>query len=194
MPRQIGEVLDESHVVALSPDSLAGGRFIAGVGEYLEKLADTQVCVLHGDRVTDLNSFCEELGRALPGRALEPRLDGPSGVLETLRRRHADADPASLKRRYYLWSDADILLRRDKVLFGRLVDAIAGVAAEAEYASEDVLLLHRAVFAGGAALAAYADDERGQFRAWLREGAEVPFWQVVSGIEAPRFCFFRVPD
>jgi hypothetical protein len=79
----------------------------------------------------------------------------------------------------------DVLLESDRSLFGAVADAIAGVAAESEYASDDLLLLTRAVYVGGPVLAGYAADGSGQLRSWLSDGAAEPFWRVVTGIDRP---------
>ncbi len=62
---------------------------------------------------------------------------------------------------------------------------MAGVAAEAEYVCDDLLLIHRTVYLGSAMLDVYAEDERGQFRSWYQDGLGEPFWKVVTGIESP---------
>jgi len=85
-----------------------------------------------------------------------------------------------------------VLLRKDHVLFGQIVDAMAGVAAEAEFVSDDMLLLHRSVFVGSTMLDVYADDAKGQFRRWLPDVHGEPFWQVVTGIKRPPFMRYRI--
>jgi hypothetical protein len=82
---------------------------------------------------------------------------------------------------------------KDEPLFGSLVDALAGVAAEAEYVSDDLLMIHRAVFVGGPILATYATKSSGQFQSWAVDtlGAE-PFWQVVTQIEKPPFKTYQI--
>ena len=115
-------------------------------------------------------------------------IDGPRGVIDCLRERNAgtsDAMPMA-KRRYYLWHNADTLLLRDPATFGAIFDAMAGVAAEAEYASEDLLLIHRAILVGGPALAQYAKNPTGQFQTWLTDTAgSPPLWKVITGLEHP---------
>jgi len=115
-------------------------------------------------------------------------IDGPGGVIECLRERNAgtsDAMPMA-KRRYYLWHDADTLLTRSPATFGAIFDSMAGIAAEAEYASEDLLLIHRAILVGGPALAQYAKDTTGQFQTWLTDAAgSPPLWKVITGLEHP---------
>ena len=76
--------------------------------------------------------------------------------------------------------------------FGQIVDAMAGVAAEAEYVSDDLLLLHRAVFVGGSVLDVYAEDAKSQFQKWLVDEHGEPFWKVVTGLETPPFLRYRI--
>lgn len=179
----------------MSAWSVAPGRrvrFAVSLAQFLQAQRDTEVCCLYGRHITDLESFCYQLERAIPGPSLDCRVDGPNGVTALLRTRESFPGRPATKFRYYLWHDADILLRRDQALFGRLVDAIAGVAAEAEYASDDMLLLHRAVFVGGSALDDYAKDPTSQFRRWFDDGLGEPFWKVVTDLPKPPFRRFNV--
>ena len=84
------------------------------------------------------------------------------------------------------------LLREDADLFGRLADAFAGVAAEAEYVCDDLLLIHRAVYVGGVHLADYAENSLGQLRCWYPDDPEEPFWQLVTGIERPPVLRYQI--
>lgn len=195
-PTEVAQLLEEHHLVAWSHTQPERDRFGATLAEYLGSLAETEVCVLHGRLIGDLVSLHEQLARCavppdMPADA-PASIDGPHGLLALLRRRWGDGAGASIKRRYYIWNDADAMLRRDPAMFGRVVDAMTGVAAEAEYASEDLLLIHRAVFIGGPALDVYAEDPRGQFRSWLREEGERPFWEVVSGLKRPSVLPYHI--
>jgi hypothetical protein len=107
-------------------------------------------------------------------------------VTSLLRSRETFRGRPACKFRFYVWHDADLLLMHDEALFGRLADAMMGVAAEAEYASDDLLLIHRTVFVGGPTLDEYAERSDGQFQVWAPDtpGSE-PFWQIVTGVEAP---------
>lgn len=186
------QLLDEHHMSAWSESPSRRVRFAVSLGQFLQAQRDTEVCTLYGRHIVDLDSFCYQLERAIPGPSLECRIDGPHGVTALLRTRESFPGRPATKHRYYVWHDADILLRRDRSLFGRLVDAIAGVASESEYASDDMLLLHRAVFIGGASLDEYATDLKGQFQAWFDDGLGDPFWKVVTDIERPPFTRFNV--
>jgi hypothetical protein len=186
--------LEEHHVVAWARNLAARERFGLEMAWYLRRMAQTQTVVLNGTVIRDLDSFCSQLEGQLPGHGrLGRSVDGVNGVVARLRQRTGegrgegtDAGAAGIvKRRFYIWRDADVLLRNDARLFGRLVDALTGVAAEAEYASEDRLLIHRAVFVGGPALDVYAEDGAGQFQRWLAERGERPLWSVISGLASP---------
>jgi hypothetical protein len=189
----VAQLLEEHHLVAWSP--VERDRLLFGVelAAYLRGLTDCEVWFLHGQHITDLDSFCTQLERIIGGGAAVARtVHGPGGVVETLRQRRAGPGQPTTKVRYYLWQDSGTLLRSDHRLFGQLVDAIAGVAAEAEYVSEDLLLIHRGVFIGAPALDAYAEDPRGQFQNWACEDRERALWEVVSGLSAPPVLRYRI--
>jgi hypothetical protein len=184
------QLLDEHHLVAWSHSPIDRAAFGGLFAEHLESLGDACVFQLQGAAITDIFSFCSQLEGALGTRRLRRNIEARGGVVETLRRA---ADSArAVKRHFYIWHDAHVLLNKDHKLFGRLVDAFAGVAAEAEYASEDLLMLHRAVFIGSPALDMYGEDGQGQFRSWHTEKGEVPLWRVVSGLESPPIAVYAI--
>lgn len=186
--------LEESHLVATSEHSHFRVRFGAALGAFLRSQQQTEVCHFYGRFITDLESFCHQLERAVPGSILERHVGGTRGVTGLLRARSEHAGRLASRFRFYIWHDADVLLRSDSRLFGQIVDAIAGVAAEAEYVSEDSLLIHRGVFVGGSALERYAEDETGQFRAWYHDEFKEPFWEVVTGLDRPRFTSLLIDE
>jgi hypothetical protein len=188
----VTQLLDEHHLVAWSDVPARRTQFAVSLGQFLGSQRDTEVCVFYGQYITDLDSFCNQLERAIAGPALERRLHGPRGAVSLMRSRASFRGRPETKYRFYVWHDADVLLKRDHRLFGQIADAIAGVAAEAEYVSDDVLLLHRAVFVGGSVLDIYYEDLRGQFRQWYNDGQGEPFWQVVTGLRQPPFMKYRV--
>jgi hypothetical protein len=179
-------LLDESHLVATSPVPRLRMHFAVSLGQFLQGLRDAEVCTLYGRFITDLDSYCYQLERAIAGPPVERRVDGPRGVTALLRSRETFRGRPACKFRFYVWHDADLLLSRDEPLFGRLADAMMGIAAESEYASDDLLLIHRTVFVGGPALGEYAERTDGQLQVWAPDtpGSE-PFWRIVTGIEAP---------
>jgi hypothetical protein len=188
----VTQLLDEHHIVAWCETARMRVHFGVSLGRFLQSQRDAEVCNFYGQYITDLETFCHQLERAMPGPRLDRRIDGVHGVAALLRSRETNAGRPACKFRYYIWHDADMLLRANRDLFARLVDAIGGVAAEAEYVSDDLLLLHRAVFVGGPALDHSAGDPRGQFQCWYPDEFEEPFWQVVTGIARPPFTRYRI--
>ncbi len=180
------QLLDEQHLVAASDHASRRLQFAASLTQFLGSQKETEVCTLYGRYISDLEGFCHQLERGLPGPTLARRVDGPGGVTSLLRYRVSMPGRRAAKFRYFIWNDADVLLSADPQLFGRLVDAMAGVAAEAEYVSDDLLLIQRSVFVGSGRLLEYFENEAGQFRSWWSDGCGEPFWQVVTGLEAPR--------
>tara|TARA_E500000318_G_C3554990_1_gene210669 strand:- start:455 stop:1096 length:642 start_codon:yes stop_codon:yes gene_type:complete len=178
-------LLDERHLAVWTHAQSRKSQFAASLGQFLGSQHETDVVALYGRYITDLDSFCHQLERAIPVDRLERRLDGTDSVTEALRSRQTLRGRSVARSRYLIWNDADVLLRADPALFGALVDAMLGVCAEAEYASEDLLLIQRCVFLGGAAIADYAEEPQGQFRAWLPDGLGDPFWALVTGVQTP---------
>jgi len=178
-------LMDDAHLVAWSPSPRRQLDFLASLGQFLQTQRHTEVVRFHGRHIVDLESFCAQLERGIPGPSLARKVHGPRGVVSLLRGRDpAHAGPAS-RYRFLLWDDAHVLLEQDRQLFGEIVDAIAGVSAELEYVSDDLLLIQRALFAGNAALKTYADDPTGQFKVWMPDGFDEAFWEVVTGLDAP---------
>lgn len=188
----VQQLLDEHHLVAWSDLPHRRTQFAVALGNFLGAQRDAEVCTFYGKHITDLESFCYQLERCLPGPTLERRINGPRGVVPLLRNRDTIRGRNPAKYRYYLWHDADVLLRADHKLFGQIVDALAGVAAEAEYVSEDLLLIHRGVFIGSSLLDVYGEDRKGQFRSWYDDGHDEPFWRVVTGLGAPEFMRYGI--
>lgn len=179
------QLLDEHHLVAWSHTSRTRTAFAAGLSQFLAAQREIATCILHGRSITNLDALCQQLERQIPGPPLDRRIGGSRGLIEFLRSRQPLPGRPSPRQRVVLWSDADILLRADHDLFGRVVDALTGVAAEMEYASDDQLLIQRVVFIGAPALDLYADDPQGQFHAWRATDDSEPFWTIVSGLDAP---------
>lgn len=189
---EVMAMLDDHHLVAWSNRSYRRLQFSATLQQFFGVQRDTDVCVLHGRFINDLESFCHQLESLLPGPPLERRIGGTSGIASLLRSRHTFRGRPAARYRYFVWNDADVLLRHDHVLFGDLVDALIGVAAECEFASDDLLLLQRAAFIGGPSLDLYAEDARGQFQSWKTDSSGEPFWQVVTGLEAPPVARYAI--
>jgi hypothetical protein len=188
----VTQLLDESHMCAWADSPALRTQFAVALAHFLGTQRDTEVCVFYGRHITDLESFCHQLERCLPGPTLERRLHGPRGAVNLLRSRPSLRGRSPSKHRYYIWHDADTLLKADPNLFGQIVDCLSGVAAEAEYVSDDLLLLHRAVYIGGPILDLYAQNPKAQFQSWYNDGHDQPFWQAVTDIAAPSFVRYPI--
>lgn len=193
-PADVTRLLEEHHLAAWSDVPGRRTQFGVGLAAFLQGLPQSEVCTLHGRFITDLESFCYQLERQVPGPALERRIEGRRGVEALIRTHDGYACRAPGKFRYYVWHDADALLKHNRALFGRLAEALVGVAAEGEFAGDDVLLVQRAVFIGGVALEEYARDERGRLRSWTEDVgvASEPYWQVVTGLERPPVLAYQI--
>ena len=188
----VGQLLEEHHLCATSDDGRRRERFAIDLGALLAQLDDSHVCTLDGDRVHDLEGLCLELERGLRVDRVERSIEGPGGIVDALRTRPLGDTRPAVKRRTILWREAHVLLKEDPRLFGRAVDAIAGVAAEHEFCSDDVLLIQRGVFIGRSALEMYGEDEQGQFRSWYSEDGETPLWRVVTGRKSPGVANWKI--
>ena len=183
--------LDERHVVVVARSAAQRAEAASQLAHHIGDLPETQLVQIDGARVEDLRGLRAELDRELPdpaGRALKPSFDGPGGVLARLREPPRAVEGHHIKRRFYLWRDADVLLKASPSSFSVCIDAIAGVAAEAEYASDDLLLIHRLVLVGGPGLARCHADARGPLRAWRPAST----WPRVTGIDGPNFLLLGV--
>lgn len=182
---EVAALLDERHLAAWSSVARRRVHFAACLSQFLGAQPDTEICPIFGRFITDLDSFCHQVERLIPGIPVQRRIDGPDGLTALLRSRHTWRFRPASKFRYFVWNDADVLIRHDHRLFGRLADAMMGVAAECEFASDDLLLIQRAVFVGGPMLDLYAQGPQGQLRSWYQDDLGEPFWRVVTGMDAP---------
>jgi len=164
---------DEHHVVAVSDDEAARIRFGSYLTMQTEQLRDTEVCPIYGRFVRSIGELAYMIERgAATKQPNEPTLDG---MTETLRHVHR-----TTRRRFIIWHDAHVLAEHDPALFHQVTDVMTGVAAEQEYASEDLLVLTRCLLIGTPTLATHP-----AFDGWWAEGDSQPFWQVVSGLSQP---------
>ena len=182
---EVLQILDEEHLVAWSSSPEQRVRFASALTNFIDGLHDAEVFVLHGRFMLDIDSFCHQLERLIPGERLERRIDGPHGIVSMLRGRPVFPGRPASRYRFFIWHDADAMLNENPRLFGRLVDAMLGVAAESEFVDDDLLLLQRAVFVGGPSLERYAREPGSQFRSWFDDGHAEPFWRTVTGQRAP---------
>ena len=185
-PAELARLLESHHLAAWSSRAAQRAAFAATLASFLAGVEDAQVVPLFGQGATDLESICYQLERSIPGSSpMRRRIDGPQGLVARLRAQDLTPGRPPTRSRYILWHDPDALIDADEPLFARIADAIAGVAAEAEYATDDYLLITRVVYVGSEALRAYADRDSGQLRSWLRDGSAEPFWQAATGLDAP---------
>lgn len=189
----VPSTLDEKHLVLWSRDLHRRERAADLVVAALRTVQDAQVVCLPGAVIHDLKTLRAQLDQALPSaenRPLRATIEGPAGLLARLRE---PADPLPghhhVKWRYYVWRDADVLMRSSPAVFSMMVDAVAGVAAEAEFASEDLLLIQRLVLIGGPSLQVEAGDPQGAMRAW-RPGSP---WSRLTKVAAPVFECREIP-
>src|SRR5262245_39882798 len=85
---QAAQVLEEFHLVACSRNLGIRERFGLEMAWYLQRMPQSQTCVINGAIARDLESFCRQLERALPSTTpLERTLDGRGGVIDRLRKR-----------------------------------------------------------------------------------------------------------
>ena len=151
-PPEVLARLEDRHLVAWGDDLGVRTRFAAQFQQYLSGMADTQVCVLHGRSICSIDDLCSQLECLLPVDKLNRTIDGPWGVSSMLRSRCATPGHRVVRMRVFVWHDADLLVRRDRSLFQAVVEAMAGVSAELEYADDGAVLVQRCVYVGSSAL------------------------------------------
>lgn len=178
-------LLEHTHLVCDDPAESERNRFAGRLQSFLASQRGCTVAPIYGRYAGTLDDFCHQLERIIPTTRLDRRVHGLHGVTSALRRRSQGSGRVLARSRYLIWSDADHCLRADAGLFAELIDAIMGVAAEAEFCSEEPLMIQRVVLVGGPALAELARDPAGPLRAWRTDLAGVPFWRVLTGLSEP---------
>jgi hypothetical protein len=183
---EVAQKLETHHLVAWSRDLRVRTRFAASLQSYLQTQPATEVCVLHGRSILDMDAFCAQLERHIAlDHDLTRTVDGPRGIVSALRERCEIPGRAPTRQRTIIWHDADILERARPALFAEIVEAVTGVSAELEFGGEDPgLFVQRAVFLGSERLRDAARRDHSPFRAWRSEG-DTPFWTLVSGLKRP---------
>ena len=131
--------LETHHIVGWSRVGAQRTRFGARLKQFLDAQPGSEVLVLHGRGILDIEGFCGQLERLIPTERLARSVDGAEGIAAILRST-GSAHGAPIRQRFFLWHDADVLLRNNPRLFGQLVEVIAGVSAEIEFGSDSGLL------------------------------------------------------
>lgn len=177
--------LESHHIAAWSGDTAVRSRFGASLQQFLVAQAGTEVCVLHGRNILDLEGLCSQLERLIPVDSLTRSVDGAKGLASLLRTKGGTHTRIPTRQRIFLWHDADVLIRHNPELFGQVAEVMAGVSAELEYAGDGSLMIQRCVYIGGDRLADAARDSESMFNRWAEDGPGVPFWSLVTGEDAP---------
>ena len=177
--------LESHHIAAWSGDTAVRSRFGASLQQFLVAQAGTEVCVLHGRSILDLEGLCSQLERLIPVETLARSVDGAKGLASLLRTRGGGHARIPTRQRIFLWHDADVLIRHDPVLFGQVAEVIAGVSAELEFVGDGSLMIQRCVYIGGSRLEAVARDAESMLNRWADDGSGVPFWSLVTGEDTP---------
>lgn len=184
--------LEDRHLVACSDDTALRMRFAVGMQRYLAMQPLTSVCVLHGRAISTIDDLCDQLERMIPVTKLARTIDGPHGVASLLRSRTSMMGHGMERARVFVWHDADLLVRRDRALFNDVVEVLSGVSAELEYSDEGSVLVQRGVYVGGSKLEEEARRSDSRLNSWSDDGSGIPFWGLVSGLNAPRTALCRV--
>lgn len=184
---------DDAHMVLWSRSLHRREETATDVTAELNRMGECQVVTLAGAVIHDLNSLRAALDEKLPaddGSAMKATIDGPVGLLARLRQApRTFADGRHIKYRYFVWRDADVLLRASPEAFAVFVDAVAGVAMESEFDPQAMLLIQRLFLIGGPALERCFHDAHGPLRAW-RPGSP---WHSKTHIAAPKFQCHEIP-
>lgn len=189
---EVVRLTDDAHVLAIAQHERDRIGFGSRLGAFLSRIPHTEVHHIYGQMARDLDSFCHQLERSMPASTIGRRITGPGSIAWALRQRNEMLGQVPARFRFHVWHDADALFAADPVLFAELIDTLAGVAAEAEYVSDEPLLLQRLVVVGSPALEPVFDDDLGPFQSWLRDGFPDPFWRVVTGVERPDFVLLSI--
>ncbi|MEO1534307.1 MAG: hypothetical protein AAFS11_01925 [Planctomycetota bacterium] len=183
---EVARLTETRHLAAWSNQPDERIVFAARLGAFWQGQAGVEVIRLFGRAIRTIDDVCEQLERSIPAdEPMRRQVGGRAGIAARLRHRIDVPGMATSQYRYIIWHDADDVIDADPGLFAAVADSISGVAAESEFVCDDLLLLTRAVYVGGSALAELSQDEQGPFRQWQHDGVSEPFWRVVSGIDRP---------
>lgn len=183
---EVARLTETRHLAAWSDDPEERVLFAARLGALWQGQTGVEVVRLFGRAIRTIDDLCGQLERSIPAaHAMRRQIGGRHGFSARLRERIDLPGRGLTQFRYIIWHDADELIEDDPGLFAAAADAISGVAAESEFVSDDLLMLTRAVYVGGAPLAGLGDDPAGPLRSWQHDGVSEPFWRVVSGLDRP---------
>ncbi len=181
---QVLQKLESHHLVVWSPETRARTHLAASLQAYLSTQPATEVCVLHGRAIFDLEGLCAQLEGQIIVDGIARTIDGSGGLVSALRSRVSVPGRALTRQRVILWHDADVFLRARPTLFSRVAEAIFGVSGEFEFAGEAGLFLQRCVFLGSGSLEQAARAPGSAFRAW-HDADGSGFWSLVTGLGQP---------
>ncbi len=178
--------MDTHHIVGIADDPRERTRFASTLHRFLSTQPNTEVCILHGRSIFDIEGLCAQLECLIPSDTpLTRTIDGPGGVASFLRKHPIISGHPPIRRRYFIYHDADILARANPDLFGQIAEVFAGVAGELEFAMGESTLLQRCLYLGGNALENEARSPESRLHTWSSDGPGIPFWSLVTGLDQP---------
>ncbi|MCA9278149.1 MAG: hypothetical protein H6815_05080 [Phycisphaeraceae bacterium] len=189
---EVVRLTDDAHVLAISQHERDRIGFASRLAGFLSRIPHTEVHHIYGQMARDLDSFCHQLERSLPATSISRRITGPGSIAWALRQRNETLGQLPARHRFHIWHDADALYQANPQLFAELVDTITGVSAEAEFVSDEPLLLQRLVVVGSPLLEPVFDNDAGPFHSWLDDEFPEPFWRVVTGVDRPDFVLLSI--
>ena len=179
--------MDTHHIVAIADDVRTRTRFASNFQRFLSIQPNTEVCILHGRSILTIEGLCAQLECLIPTDQLARTIDGPMGVATLLRKHPIITGHPPIRRRYFLFHDADVIARANPDLFADIVEVFAGVAGELEFAMGESTFLQRSLYLGGQALEAEARSPDSRLHTWSPENTPgIPFWSLVTGLKQPR--------
>lgn len=181
---QVLQKLESHHLVVWSPESRPRTHLAGSLHAFLMTQPATEVCVLHGRAIFDLDGLCDQLERQTVAGGIARTIDGPSGLVAALRSRTSMPGRSLTRQRIILWHDADVLLRARPLLFAKVAEAIFGVSGELEFAGESGVFIQRCVFTGGVSLRDAARAPGSAFRSW-HDADGSGFWSLITGLGQP---------
>jgi hypothetical protein len=184
-PADVGQLLEEHHLVALSDDAGRRQRFAAQLEELCRTMDGTRVIRIGGEGVGRMETIEAQLRAAAGGHHGAER--GLAAIASMLRKRGS-----AIKRQVFVWEEADAMLDADVELFGHIVQVLLAVAAEREHFSDDRLVIQRVVFVGGPKLGAYTEYASGQFNRWGHAIPGIDLTGAIAAMPQPRVLVYQI--